>query len=479
VPSTTRLRAPQPQQAQVGIFGGIWRRVVIVATAVVAVIAVVVGANLLGSGGGPGPTQVAVVSPGQSAGPSGASPSASASGPSPSTSASSGPALAGGSGELIGELISDGILSDADAAAAATVDDPDGDLAYTDPSATTTVTDPAADFTDIAIASSDLDQAQVDLLESRFPCGQGATDGELVVCSTTPLAMSPGPIVFVAFGLAGPPPFSYDTNQWLYFNVVTDADGNVLNNDLPRAPILAHPGIGTDRWIQLGHIQDRFTGAATDLLGPPGQSGSRQFNDTTAWRLVLSQMPAGGIMFGPADELGEGVRLNSTRITGSPISPQTAASDWMSGPGGAFDFLPLVGPVMPSEPSLSNGCTNVTHQPLSRPPRTFPSFTTQTYVVPPGFEIPPGSTIDLTLDEEGSELVQTGVPLELGDGPEGLTTVSATFGITRYGPKRIVRVVLNPPGGSPIDITEPIHDLFGPGFVVTPQEGPVAGLNCP
>jgi hypothetical protein len=440
---------------------------------VVGAIVVVVGGNLLGGGG---TATIPSSPPASQAGPSQSVPSVA-----PSTSAvppsSSPPQTA--SGEIIGRLTADGILTGAEIGAAVAVSDESGDLAFTDPSQATAVTDPAADFTDLTIVTGDLDTTEIGRLETRYPCDGAPPADELVVCSTTPLPVPAGPVVFVAFGLSGAPPFSYDGDQWLYFNVVTDADRNLLNNDLAQAPFLAHPGIGTDRWIQLGYVKSLFTGAATDLTGPPGPSGSRQFNDTTGWRLALSRMPAGGVLFGPASELDHGLRLNSTRITGSPISAQTAATDWVAGPGGPFDFLPLIGPLVPPDLLLSQGCARVAHQPLSRPPRTFPSYTTQTFVLPPGFEVPDGSTIDLTLDEDGAELVQTGIPLEVEAGPAGLTAVSASFGITKYGPKRIVRIVLATPDSPPLDITDAFHDLFGPGFVVTQAEGPAAGIDCP
>jgi hypothetical protein len=455
-----------------GVFGGIWRRIAAIGTVIVAAIAVVVGANLLGSGT---PTTTPSSAP-ASAGPS--QPATSV-GPSASTALPSSAPPQTASGEILGRLVETGVITGAELGAAAGMVDPAGDLAYTDPSQATTVTDPAADFTDMTVATADLDADEAALLESRYPCGGQATDDELIICSTTPQTVAAGPMVFVAFGLNGEPPFTFDGNQWLYFNVVTDLDGNVLNNDLARAPFVGHPGIGTDRWIQLGYIQSVFTGAATDLNGPAGPSGSRQFNDTTRWRLALSRMPAGGVLFGPASEVGAGgLRLNSTRITGSPVSPQTAASDAVSGPGGPFDFVPLMGPIGTDGPVLMDGCDEVVHQPLTRPERSFPSHTRQTFIVPPGFEVPQGSTIDLTLDEDGTELVQTGIPLEVEAGPAGLMAVSAQFGITKYGEKRIVRLVLNTPDGPPIDLTEPIHDLFGPGFTVTAAEGPAAGISC-
>lgn len=456
-----------------GFLGGIGRWIAAIVVLAVGAIVIVVGSNLLGSGGtATTPSSPPASQPGPSQPAASGSPSASAAPPS-----SAPPQTA--SGEIVGRLVGAGVLTSTEIGAAVGVGDAVGDLAFTDPTQSTTVTDRAADFTDLTILTSDLDATEVGRLEDRYPCDGTPPPDELVVCSTTPLPLPAGPIVFVAFGLNGPPPFSYEGNQWLYFNVVSDADGDLMNNDLAQAPFLAHPGIGTDRWIQLGYIQSLFTGAATDLTGPPGPSGSRQFNDTTGWRLALSQMPAGGLLFGPASELDHGLRLNSTRITGSPISAQTTATDWVSGPGGPFDFLPLMGPLVPPDLILTQGCGSVTHQPLSRPQRTFPSYTTETFVLPPGFEVPEGSTIDLTLDEDGTELVQTGIPLQVDPGPAGLSAVSASFGITKYGPKRIVRLVLTKPGGPPVDITEAFHDLFGPGFVVTAAEGPAAGIDCP
>ena len=294
-----------------------------------------------------------------------------------------------------------------------------------------------------------------DRVEELWPC----TDAN-VICG--PAQLDPGDYFVIGFSTAAPPPIAGTENIYQVYYLMTDLDGDWLNNAYVTPPLTNYIYLSSQYVVEGGWFGTVKGLGETDYRGPIGPDGQTpRYNTTPESRLVLADDPAGGFFIVPQDHVGDWFRI-ATMWRDFGTTERNIAVDALGAFGG-LEMIPVPGRAeLPT--TLECVRVNVVAEQLDENPSQLDVM----FQVQDGVTLDPAAVANLTL-LTGTSPTEQGLvehpDLALEDRGNGAFRFHVGVGsATTQGFSELTVGV----AGSEVDVTDEFRVLGGAGVNIPP-----------
>jgi hypothetical protein len=291
-------------------------------------------------------------------------------------------------------------------------------------------------------------------VEENWPCAD-----ENVFCGQT-TELADGEYFVIGFSTAAPPPTSSDEGIYQVFYLMTDLDGDWLNNAFVTPPLTNYIYLSSQYVIEGGWYGTVDSLGETDYRGPIGPDGQTpQYNQTPASRLVLNDDPMGGFFLVPEDRIGSWFRV-ATMWRDFNTAERRIRVDAVGALGG-LEMMPVTGRATLPE-TLTCVRVDIAAEPLDEQPSqlqiTFGSSADS------GIDARALATVSILQTTQDGPSTVDHPDLALEDVGGGVFRIA--FGVPAQTQQGFASFVVTPTGGEAIDLTEELIVLGGAGVNV-------------
>ena len=287
-------------------------------------------------------------------------------------------------------------------------------------------------------------------VEENWPCTNAN-----VFCG--PADLADGSYFVIGFSTAAPPPLEGEEGIYQVFYLMTDLDGDWLNNAFVTPPLTNYIYLSSQYVIEGGWFGNVKGLGETDYRGAVGPDGETpRYNQTPGSRLVLTEEPVGGFFIVPEDHVGSWFRVASMWRDFNTEERHIRVD--AVGALGGLEMMPI-----PGRAELPGTLTCVRVELAAEELDDLPSQIQITFGADPAAGIDATAvavvTIQQTTQEGQSNVEHRDLALEdLGGG-----VFRVAFGVPDASQQGFASFTVTPAAGPPIDLTEELIVLGGAG----------------
>ncbi len=291
-------------------------------------------------------------------------------------------------------------------------------------------------------------------VEENWPC----TDANVMCGAATELA--DGSYFVIGFSTAAPPPLESDEGIYQVFYLMTDLDGDWLNNAYVTPPLTNYIYLSSQYVIEGGWFGTVKGLGETDYRGPVGPDGETpRYNQTPASRLVLTDDPVGGFFIVPEDHIGSWFRVASMWRDFNTQERHIRVD--AVGALGGLEMMPVPGRAQAPQTLTCVRVEIVAEELDEQPSQLQITFGTDSAA---GIDASAmaAATIQQTTQAGQSNVEHPDLSLEeLGGG-----VFSVAFGVPSQSQQGFASFAIAPVDGTPLDLSEELIVLGGAGVNV-------------